>query len=80
LLFAASPEHKNAERHIADGTVQPPGDVNIATLAPPDIRLGKFTTKAGLLRSELIRMCRYVLGAFGADDRGLTQLIAEDLV
>ena len=65
---------------VAEGTVPPGADVNIATLAPAVSRIGKITTNANLLRSEMIGMCRHVLGVFGAPDDELLQLIAEDVV
>jgi predicted patatin/cPLA2 family phospholipase len=79
-LYRASWEAQNRQRQLADGTTPSGRDVNIATLAPVEARVGKTTTEATLLRDETTRMCRRVLDVFGVSHSGLEQLIAEGIV
>ncbi len=78
-LYRRSAESQNKERRLADGT-DPCGSVNIATLAPTEVRVDVNSTDANLLREETIRMCRTVLRVFGASDAGLDQLIVAGIV
>jgi len=78
-LYRSSAEAQNCQRRLADGT-DSSGDVNIATLAPVDVRIGPTTTDPRRLRAEMIRMCERVLNVFGASNQGLERLIEGDVV
>jgi predicted patatin/cPLA2 family phospholipase len=78
-VYRSSAEAQNRQRRLADGTDTCDG-VNIATLAPVDVRVKPTTTDPNLLRIETIRMCRQVLNMFGASNQGLEQLMEAGVV
>jgi len=78
-VYSSSAESQNVQRRLANGSLATPG-VNIATLAPVDVRVKSTTTAADLLRSETIQMCRRVLDIFGTEHAGLQALIEEGII
>lgn len=79
-LYQSAWASQNQERGLADGTLRPGTEVNIATLAPDETRLNQTTTDAEILRAELIRMCRQVLDLFGRSHEELDDLIRKNVV
>jgi predicted patatin/cPLA2 family phospholipase len=79
-LFRSGWEEANKERCLADGTIAPRSDVNIATIAPPAIKVRRVTTEPKLLRTELLSMCRYVLSIFQHPHDLLDSLVQSNVV